>query len=319
MEQTKSTRELYSSEGLSKHELRRLHRDGALIKVRRGAYAGQDASGAQAHLRLITATMPLIGEQSVLSHFSAAVLHGIPIPSDRLSKVWATRPAGGNGRRGSVLHLRRCRLDADEIVELQGLSVTSLARTAIDLARLLSLEWGVVACDAARRSGVEESDLLEAAARAKGWPGAHRAWTAASFADPRSESPLESISRLQLHRLGFPTPSLQYAVLRAGHVVATSDFGWEAEGLIGECDGKVKYGELLRPGESAADAVMREKRREERIRGAGFWIVRWGWDEAWNPPVLRSIVQQGFVNASRLAASASSSPVTALPREGRYV
>lgn len=303
MDDLRTTRDLYRFDGLSKHELRRLHRDGTLTKVRRGAYTGTNASDREAYRRLIEATIPLIGEGSVLSHFSAAIMHGIPIPPDRLERVWATRPVGGNGRRGSVLHLRRCRLDADEIVSVRGIPVTSLARTAIDLGRLLKLEWGVVACDAVRRIGVEESELLEAAARVRGWPGALRARVAANFADPRSDSPLESISRLQLHRLGFAPPMLQYEVLANGRVVATSDFCWEADGLIGECDGKVKYAELLRPGETAADVVMREKRREERIRGAGFWIVRWGWEEAWSPMKLRAIVEQGFVHAARRRAS----------------
>lgn len=77
-------------------------------------------------------------------------------------------------------------------------------------------------------------------------------------------------------------------------VVATTDFGWEDERLVGECDGAIKYGRLLKPGQDAAAVVMAEKRREERIRGAGFWFVRWGWSEAWQPRELERILRRGF-------------------------
>ena len=58
------------------------------------------------------------------------------------------------------------------------------------------------------------------------------------------------------------------------------------DGVLGEFDGKLKYDELLRPGETAADAVMREKRREARLRELGFEIVRWDWDLLHQPEAL---------------------------------
>ena len=39
---------------------------------------------------------------------------------------------------------------------------------------------------------------------------------------------------------------------------------------------------------------MREKRREERIRQAGYWIARWGWKEACDQVVLANIVRRGM-------------------------
>ncbi len=95
-------------------------------------------------------------------------------------------------------------------------------------------------------------------------------------------------------RSGVPAPVTQFPVFLNGKLVATTDFGWEDAGLVGECDGKVKYGELLRPGEKPEDAVMREKRREGRIREAGYWIVRWGWHEASDPAELARIIRRGF-------------------------
>lgn len=57
------------------------------------------------------------------------------------------------------------------------------------------------------------------------------------------------------------------------------DFGWPEHGVAGEFDGQVKYGRLLRPGQSPGDAVFAEKVREDRLRGEGLTVVRWTWDE----------------------------------------
>ena len=54
-----------------------------------------------------------------------------------------------------MLHLRRCRLEADQVTVVNGIVVTSLERTACDLARGSSLEWGVIACDAALALGAQ--------------------------------------------------------------------------------------------------------------------------------------------------------------------
>ena len=44
-----------------------------------------------------------------------------------------------------------------------------------------------------------------------------------------------------------------------------------SSGVFVEFDGKIKYEALLKPGESASDVVIREKRREERIVELTGW------------------------------------------------
>lgn len=300
MSEMRRTREVVDDLGWSHYELRRACRSDELVRVRRGTYTSSLVVDArQQHLDLIRATLPEISDDSVVSHASAAAIHGIPVPHDAWTRVWVTRPGGGNGRRGPVLHLRRCRLDAAEITVVDGIPVTSLERTAADLARGSAREWGVVACDAAAAAGADLALLAAIVDSMHRWPGAKRAAWALEFVDPLAQSPLESVSRLQIHRLGLPAPVTQFPVYRDGTLVATCDFGWEHHGLVGECDGKFKYAELLRPGERPEDAVMREKRREEQIRGAGFWISRWNWQDAWNLERLRSLLTAGFASAQR--------------------
>ena len=58
-----------------------------------------------------------------------------------------------------------------------------------------------------------------------------------------------------------------------------ADFGWPQFRTVGEFDGLVKYGALLRPGQDPADAVVAEKRREDAIREEGWRVTRWIWNE----------------------------------------
>ena len=97
-----------------------------------------------------------------------------------------------------------------------------------------------------------------------------------AFADGRSHSVGESRSRVAIARAGLPTPIPQLPV-RLARGVAYSDFGWPEQHTVGEFDGKVKYGRLLRPGQSPGDVVYEEKLREDAIRAQDWEVVRWTW------------------------------------------
>ena len=60
---------------------------------------------------------------------------------------------------------------------------------------------------------------------------------------------------------------------------AYADFGWPAQRTLGEFDGKVKYGRLLKPGQEPGDAVYAEKLREDEFRALDWEVVRWGWSD----------------------------------------
>lgn len=211
-----------------------------------------------------------------------------------------TRRSSGHGGASPILRVRKTRIDADEIVMVAGVPSTTLARTVADQARLLPFEWGVVTADAALRQGLADKDLqgtLEKHPLLRGLP---RARAVAALADGRSESPAESLSRAQMHLAGLPKPELQFELFDAqGEFVARCDFGWPELGLVGEVDGRVKYEALLRPGESAADVVMREKQREEAIRDLGYWLIRWDWAVASDRRALERRIRAGIEQTRR--------------------
>ena len=228
---------------------------------------------------LLSATAGCLGAGAVLSHGSAAVLHGLPVPTAMLAKVGVTRERRGRGHVSAIVHERGCPLPSDDVVELGELRVTSLARTVADLARQLPFDWAVAVADAALTRGLPREALVDQVERSRRWPGNARARAVAAFADARAESPGESRSRALFAQAGLPPPALQYEVWSEGVFLGRTDFAWEEHGVLGEFDGIVKYGVLARAGESPGQALAREKVREDAMRGVGWLVARWIWSE----------------------------------------
>jgi hypothetical protein len=277
-------------EGFSDGELRRLRRAGTLCPVRRGAYVHGPPPDdvVAAHVLRIQAAREYLSGEAVVSHVSAAVLHRLPIWGLSLARVDVTRPGRcRGGRRGGLVHVRTNTLDPAEVVQLGGVPVTSLERTVVDVARSVPFAQGVVAADGAHARDdwdVERAWALLGVMRR--WPGAPGARRVLEFADGASESVGESRSRLLIAAAGLPDPVLQWTVPGTRHRV---DFAWPEHHLVGEFDGRVKYGRLLKPGQDPGDVVFAEKRREDEIRGLGNGVVRWTWADldAFGPVATR--------------------------------
>lgn len=270
--------------GYADAELRILRRRGSVETVRPGAYLATDdprlGDAESRHVLMVLAAVAGLSADAVVSHVSAAAVHGLPVWSVPFQRVHVTRSRRSGGRIGRFVHVHAARLDADDVVELDGLRVTSMARTVVDLARSEAFEAAVATADGALRAGVSRADLQRAVARSAHRRGNAAAARVMAFADGRSESVGESRSRVVMARLGLPVPDLQVSVPSiGGGIDARSDFGWLERGVVGEFDGMAKYGRLLRPGESAGDAVVREKLREDAIRDTGVRVVRWRWSE----------------------------------------
>ncbi|MCU1669400.1 MAG: hypothetical protein JWP40_2327 [Blastococcus sp.] len=284
--------------GWSDGELARLTRTGALHRVRRGAYVGGDlpAHAANRHRLLVRATLAGLRLPAVVSHQSAAVLLGVPLWGVRLDRVHITRRPRAWGDISQVLQCHVARMRDDEIVVVDGIAVTSPVRTALDLARSLPHEAAVVVLDAAVHDGVLAAEpLRRRLPDILGAPGSRSAARAVGFADGRSESVGESRSRVALARLGLAPSALQFEVPTAdGSFLARTDFAWEEHRLVGEFDGRVKYGRLLRPGQDPGDVVFEEKRREDAIRDEGWGVVRWTWSDIARPDRLGPRVRRAL-------------------------
>ena len=269
--------------GWSDDEVRRLLRVGDLSRVRPGGYVFGPLPDepVRRHRIAITAAVAVLAADAVVSHVSAAVLHGLPLWRVPLQRVHVTRVRPSGGRRGRIVHVHTAPLAADEIALVDGIAVTSAARTVVDLARTVPFEQAVVVLDAALAMElVDGPQLAETLLRATGWPGCPAARRAAAFAEPGAQSVGESRSRVAILRAGLPRPILQWEVRdAAGRSLGFTDFGWPGLRMVGEFDGEIKYGRLLKPGQSPGDVVFAEKVREDRMRATDLGMARWIWDD----------------------------------------
>jgi hypothetical protein len=255
------------------------------VRVRPGSYTFADLWPDLAddrHRITGRAVARRLGSQVALSHTTAALEHGLTVWDADLSLCHVTRLDGGAGRtEAGVVHHEGLTLPSDLDV-LQGRFVTGAARAAIETASLLSAEAAVVVLDSAlHTSKASRSELDAVYGLLARWPGMQATQIAVRLADGRSESVGESRTRYLCYAHGLPMPDLQYEVVDgAGHLIGTTDFAWPEHRLLGEFDGKVKYGRYLRDGETPGDAVFREKRREERIcEQLGWRMVRIIWSD----------------------------------------
>ena len=70
---------------------------------------------------------------------------------------------------------------------------------------------------------------------------------------------------------------------RLGALVGRVDFAWPSVGVIGEFDGRVKYGRELAPDQDPVKALWNEKLREDLLRDLGWQVVRWIWADLDDP------------------------------------
>lgn len=173
--------------GYTDRELRQMLRSGGMNPVRRGSYVAapipEDARVR--HRLLVRAAYGDLGHGAVISHVSAAVLHGLAVWAVRIDRVQVTKVRRSGGRRHRLVHVRTAPLAASEIVDIDGMAATSIARTIVDLARTSSFASAVVTADAALATGmVEPRELMAVARRQRRWPGIPAARRVIGFADP---------------------------------------------------------------------------------------------------------------------------------------
>lgn len=282
-------------EGDAGRAIRRSTQRGETMRVARGRYLSQadwaELDGDTRYRARIHAFAETTSTTQVFSHWSATALWGYPIVGEWPSRIHVTfdSASGQRSTPGVVRHLTR--LNDDEVVELDGLFVTSPLRTLVDLARSASFASGVAAVDHALAPAKSKADaalrltreaLLEQADRLAGQRGVQRLKAVVNFADGRSGSPGESYSRVQIARLRLPTPDLQVEVVDLDGRPWHTDFGWPEHRQYGEFDGMVKYTrDRYLNGREVADVVIEEKLREDAIRlASGYGMVRWVWPVA---------------------------------------
>lgn len=173
--------------------------------------------------------------QGVVAGVSAAALHG----SKWVEDTTTVELIHGNRHRLTGLHTRGDRIEEDEITVVNGVPVTTPARTVLDLGCWYPTMSGVAAIDSlARATEFKAADVELLAQRYPGRRGIARARLAITLFDAGAQSPKETWLRLVLVDAGLPRPQTQIPVRdEFGTVIAYLDLGWERLRVAVEYDG----------------------------------------------------------------------------------
>lgn len=172
--------------------------------------------------------------RGVVTGRAAAALHGASwVDAETpVELVWANNhtPAG------IISH--RDRIADDELCELDGITVATPARTALDLGRKLPRDAAVAHLDAlAHASGISVEDVAPLTKRYAGTRGVRLCRQALDLMDGGAQSPKETWLRLLLIDAGYPRPQTQIPLYEYGVPVAYLDMGWPHIRVSVEYDG----------------------------------------------------------------------------------
>ena len=209
---------------------------------------------------------------------TAARVHGIPLPAWAKRAIPGSNSLPGSGRLASAARsgVRRVMLPDADVVDLDGIRVTTPQRTFADLASLLSLADTVAAGDhlvcahgpghpGEREAMMGLEELRRYVAGIKGRHGVVRAREAAGLVRVGADSPPETKLRLALADAGLPEPMLGLVVCDGfGRPVLFPDLAFPDYRVAVQYDG----GHHLASAQAASDA-----RRESRTLVLGWKSV----------------------------------------------
>lgn len=223
---------------------------------------------------------------AVIAGIAASAVHGASwVDSDIAIEL----VAGVRRQRG--LLVRDETLADGETTQVSGLRVTTVARTAFDLARYLPRDKAVPRLDAlANVRPFTATDVLSVANRHPGARGLRQLRVALPLIDGGSESPRETWLRLLFVDAGLPCPTTQFVIRdEQGGYVRRVDMCWEAYKVGAEYDGQqhrsdrdqyvrdVRVNRVLQRLGWHIVHVIKEDARAEIIREARAALIARGW------------------------------------------
>ena len=251
--------------GIGRRAIERRIERGALHSIHRGVYAvGHRALDVDG--RWMAAALAC-GSGAALSHRSAGQLWRLLQRSASMPEV--TRPTFFRARSGILAH--RSPLPPDETARVREIPVTSVSRTLLDLASVLSKRQLERALNEAEVLGLTDSvslpDLLARYSRRR---GAANLRVLLASDDPagitRSELEERFVALIDAH--GLPRPRLNAQLSIRGRFFEV-DCLWREQRLVAELDGRASHG--------TARAFERDRERDRLLLANGWRVLRLTW------------------------------------------
>ena len=293
--------------GYDDKAIARLVRSGDWHRLRHGSYCSGEvwtsSNAAERRLLQTRAGYRSARAHVVVSHSSAADLLGVAV-WDLPEVVHLTRTDGRAGRREAGKAPHRGLVTATDVTRRDGLWTMNGTRAALDCTLIADVEHSLVIANGLLHNRETTKALLrQRLATMNQWPSSLHTGLVIALADGRCESVGETRTMHLCWAQHLPRPEPQYDIKdRSGHVAARVDFAWPELGVFLEFDGKEKYLKHRRPGESVTDAVLREKRREERVCEITGWkCIRIIWADLYDPERTAARIRAVMALAQRAA------------------
>ena len=250
------------------------HRD--VVTLSRGIKAVKN--DADIPLALLTRPYTLVTGYSAASHATAFTIWGLPgfLPGTDRPVIHISRQHPHTSLRRQGVQGHRTMFLEDEVEMVDGLWITTRARTWLDCARRMGVDELVVAADHLIRIPREAfegrsvpfatvQDLAALLKRHPGTPGIVKAREALGLARVGADSAQETKLRLACGRSGLPEPLLNVPTLLADGTVRTPDQSYPEYKVATEYDGGTH---------NDPQQVERDVRRAEDYERAGWLEVR---------------------------------------------
>ena len=311
--------EALRASGMTTYTVHQLLLRGELAQVRRGWYVlGPKWNNARPEERyqfFVRATAAQSTTDLMLSHHSAAVMHGLPLIGTWPATVHALHPDAVGGSSQRILTSHRTLTEPQPVV-VDGVKVTSLTRTVVDMVAGSSFLIGVTMVDHVlhqeearlqreQRTGlrgappITKETLLDELHTVHPRLGRRAGERAIAFANGLSANAGESLSRVRFEELGFEVPELQVRFVVQGRTYFV-DYFWRGVRKIGEFDGGIKYTRAeIMAGRDIVGVVAAEKNREDALRPQVNSFTRWGWVLAYNAPAFDRFLSDHDVPRAR--------------------
>lgn len=286
--------------GIDRRRLNRLRAAGLLVRLQPDVFAV--AAPAPGRWQAVWAAVLQVGPPSIASHESSLFAHGVShVPFVPAVSVAPGGPHSGHGIR---IH-RVCDLLPSHLTQVDGLPVTTLERSVIDVASVLSRRWLEDLVDRLtireRRTsiGALARTLRQVNRRGRRHVGRLDVVLDARLpGEPAPRSALERDADLLLARSSLlPAPVCEYPLPGRGPGPGLVDRAWPEARLIFEIDGRRWH---------SREADMAKDRARDRAAAAAGWLTLRVLDEEVNSvgeAVLADIEQTYLSRLNRFAVS----------------
>ena len=213
-----------------------------------------------------------IGGGAVASHFAAAALHGIDGFGRGMPEI--SIPRGSEHRRDGVRVHTSTDLDRCRTLLVDGIPVTDISRTLLDIGRRIGDTTQLRAIEWARREGRTDWPTMVrtlAAHARRGRPGIRRlrrVIVANMDRDEVTDSDFELLVLALLAEAGLPTPELHHRITDGDRFIAEVDLAYPRWRIAIELDGAVHL---------RRDVRERDLARQNDLVLEGWVVLRFTW------------------------------------------